>query len=162
MRQSIFIITQIICIGIALQSCALNEEKVAMEIVQALQNDHSHVNCSYKDGVVTLIGLAKSNQERLSAEKCVRKVRYVKAVRNNIAIGEPKNSIGVKADEFLRTYICEKLSTEGCNNVEVAVRNGEVTLSGHLKKDELMKVMRITNETKPKRILTNLSLRHNR
>ncbi|GEM_PF-2153119 len=162
MKQSFFNIAPILLISMILQSCNLNEEKIIQEVNRVLKSEHSTVDCSYKDGIVTLVGFVESKQDRLKAEKCVRQIRFVKCVKNNIAIGEPVLALNSNPDEFLRSYICDKLTTEGCDDVEVEVQNGEVTLTGHLKQNELVKVMRIANETKPKRVLTNLYLKHNK
>jgi len=161
MKKMLFIMSCIIITGMGMQSCKPNEAKVQSEVEKVLRTDYSSVSTSYKDGVATLSGTVKTQQEKTAAENAARSVKNVKSVVNNIIVqqtAQSSQSVTVNSDDDIRTSINNRLKNEGFESVTAVVSNGEVTLSGNLKRDNLSKVMQIANEAKPKRVINNLNL----
>lgn len=161
MKKFLFIFACVIITGMGFQSCKPNEQKVQSEIEKVLRTSYSNVSTNYRDGVATLTGTVATQQERTAAENAARSVKDVKSVVNNITVqqvAQPTQTVTVSDDQTIRTTINNRLSQEGYTNLTVSVNNGEVTLTGNLKRDDLSKVMQIANESKPKRVINNLNL----
>lgn len=163
MRKMLFMIACIMVAGVAMQSCRKSDEILKKDVDRVIQGRYnSTIVTSVKDRVVTLAGTVESLQERTSVENDVKTVKDVKAVVNNITVVE-KEVISqepvINPDDTLKSTIELKLQTEGFKDVKVEVSNGEVTLSGDLKRSDLTKVMQIVNESKPVKVTNNLKLK---
>jgi len=162
MKKMLFIMSCVIITGLSMQSCKPNDAKVQSEVEKVLRTEYSTVSTSYKEGVATLRGTVMTQQEKTAAENAAKSVKNVKSVVNNIVVqqtAQPTQTVNVNNDETIRTSINNRLSNEGFKNVSISVNNGEVTLTGDLKRDDLSKVMQIANESKPRRVINNLSLK---
>jgi osmotically-inducible protein OsmY len=58
---------------------------------------------------------------------------------------------------MLEGTINEGLKKKSITGVTVAVKDGEVTLSGTVDKTKVAEVMMVANETKPKKVINNLN-----
>ncbi len=58
---------------------------------------------------------------------------------------------------MLEGTINEGLKKKGITGVNVAVANGEVTLSGTVDKAKVAEVMMVANESKPSKVINNLN-----
>ncbi|MCC8174016.1 MAG: BON domain-containing protein [Odoribacter sp.] len=148
MKKTVFFILSII-IAAVLSSCGPNDQKLQTEVRDALSVNYPQINSSVKDRVVTLTGTVESPQTKTGAEQAVKAVKHVKSVNNNIEVKAPAAPIRVNNDDVIRTHIVTKLVEDGYDDVKVKVRDGEVTLTGNLKRSELEKVMKIANDAKP-------------
>lgn len=159
----LFIITCILISGIAMQSCKQNDENLKKDVDKAIQGRYnSTISTSVKDGVVTLTGTVESQQEKTSVESEVKAVKHVKTVVNNISVRESNITSQqpvINPDNTIKSSIESRLATEGFKDVKVDVSNGEVILSGNLKRSDLTKVMQIANESNPKKVTNNLNLK---
>lgn len=159
----LFIITCILISGIAMQSCKQSDENLKKDVDKAIQGRYnSTISTSVKDGVVTLTGTVESQQEKTSVESEVKAVKHVKTVVNNISVRESNITSQqpvINPDNTIKSSIESRLATEGFKDVKVDVSNGEVILSGNLKRSDLTKVMQIANESNPKKVTNNLNLK---
>jgi len=160
MKKTIFIITCVLLSGFVLQSCKQNDQKLNNEVEKVLKERYPAISSSTKDGVVTLEGTVDSQPEKSSAETLARSVKDVKNVVNNIQVRELEPATPmVNSDTTLKTDITSKLEAGGYKDVKVDVNNGEVVLSGSLKRSDLTKVMQIANESNPRKVTNNLNLK---
>jgi len=163
MKKMLFIITCILISGIAMQSCKQSDENLKKDVDKAIQGRYnSTISTSVKDGVVTLTGTVESQQEKTSVESEVKAVKHVKTVVNNISVRESNITSQqpvINPDNTIKSSIESRLATEGFKDVKVDVSNGEVILSGNLKRSDLTKVMQIANESNPKKVTNNLNLK---
>jgi osmotically-inducible protein OsmY len=163
MKKMLFIITCILISGIAMQSCKQSDENLKKDVDKAIQGRYnSTISTSVKDGVVTLIGTVESQQEKTSVESEVKAVKHVKTVVNNISVRESNITSQqpvINPDNTIKSSIESRLATEGFKDVKVDVSNGEIILSGNLKRSDLTKVMQIANESNPKKVTNNLNLK---
>ena len=162
MRKIFFIITCILISGVTMQSCKQSDENLKKDVDKAIQGRYnSTVSTSVKDGVVTLTGTVESQQEKTAVEDDVKAVKHVKTVVNNITVHESNISSQapiVNPDNTIKSSVESRLKTEGFKDVKVEVNNGEVVLSGNLKRSDLTKVMQIANESNPRKVTNNLNL----
>jgi len=160
MKKTILIITCILLSGLAFQSCKQSDQKLNSEVEKVLKDRYQSISSSTKDGVVTLMGTVDSQQEKASAETSVRSVKNVKNVVNNIQVRMQEPAApAVNPDTTIKTDITTKLETGGYKDVKVEVTNGEVILSGDLKRSDLTKVMQIANESNPRKVTNNIKLK---
>lgn len=163
MKKMFFIITCVLISGMAMQSCKQSDENLKKEVDKAIQGRYnSTVSTSVKDQVVTLIGTVESQQEKTSVENDVKAVKHVKSVVNNISVRESNITSQqpvINQDSTIKSSIESRMKTEGFNDVKVDVSNGEVILSGTLKRSDLTKVMQIANESNPRKVTNNINLK---
>jgi hyperosmotically inducible protein len=95
-----------------------------------------NVKVTVENGIATLTGSVDLFEYKADAEKHVRHVKGVTAVRNMIEVGGPTVS-----DQELQTKLLEKLSYDRVgygntfNAISLSVQNGVVTLAGHARTD---------------------------
>lgn len=153
MKTKILICTLALFAGISFYSCKPNDEKLQKEVTNALSVQPT-VSSSVKDGVVTLTGIVESEEAKTAAEASVKSVKDIKSVVNNIEVKKPEPVIN--PDDVLNSSITSALTSAGFKDVVVSVKDGEVTLTGTVKKADLKKVMQIANEAKPKKVTNQL------
>lgn len=157
MKKIVLMITCVLLTSVAFQACKPNDQKLNTEVENALKERHPSVSSSTMEGVVTLTGMVESQQEKMAAGESARAVKNVKDVVNNIQVREPVPAAPVvNPDTTIRTDIMSKLEAGGYKGVKVEVNNGEVTLSGDVKRSDLTKVMQIANESNPKKVTNNI------
>lgn len=163
MKKILFILTCVLISGLSLQSCSKSDTDVKKDVDKVLneQFSSSTISSVVKDGVVTLTGTAESDVDKMSITSAVRGVKGVKDVMNNINVREKVLTppATVYDDTSIKSSIDTKLSEQGVKNVKVEVKDGEVMLSGDLKRADLTKVMQIANESNPKKVTNNLNLK---
>jgi len=160
MKKSILFIACVLFTGLAFQSCKQSDQQLNNDVEKVLKEKYPTLSASTKDHVVTLMGTVDSEQEKAGAETSVRSVKNVKNVMNNIMVRQQEPAAPMVApDGTLKTDIMAKLEAGGYKDVKVDVNNGEVTLSGDLKRSDLTKVMQIANESNPKKVTNNLKLK---
>ncbi|NDV59784.1 BON domain-containing protein [Bacteroides sp. 519] len=155
MKKVIFIMLSVFFAGITLQSCSDNDTKIKQEVEKALKAQYSNVSVAIKDKVVTLTGVLENQAERTLAENVVKAIPGIKSVVNNITVQEPTPTVKVDVDANIRTAIENLYKTSNYTDVKVAVANGEVVLSGNVKRADLQKVMQIANEAEGVKKVTN-------
>lgn len=155
MKKVIFIMLSVFFAGITLQSCSDNDTKIKQEVEKALKAQYSNVSVAIKDKVVTLTGVLENQTERTLAENVVKAIPGIKSVVNNITVQEPTPTVKVDVDANIRTAIENLYKTSNYTDVKVTVANGEVVLSGNVKRADLQKVMQIANEAEGVKKVTN-------
>lgn len=124
-----------------------------------IKGTYSDINASVKDGVVTLTGTLNSDAERNAVENTVRSIKNVKSVVNNITVKQPMPEVKVDTDATILSRITSQLNMDPYRDVKVQVINGEVILTGSLKRADLQKVMQIANEANAKKVTNNINLK---
>jgi osmotically-inducible protein OsmY len=88
MKKTLFVIVCLFISGITLQSCTSKDEKINKEVSEILARENTSMNASVHDGVVTLTGTAKTEEEKYGIEGEVNAIVNVKSVVNNVVIEE--------------------------------------------------------------------------
>ncbi|MFR0677823.1 BON domain-containing protein [Dysgonomonas sp.] len=163
MKKILFIITCILISGMAMQSCKQSDGNLKKEVDKEIaERYNSTISTSVKDGVVTLTGTVESEQEKTSIQSDVEAVGHVKTVVNNISVNDsniiPEEPV-INSGDTIKSTIESKLETEGFKDVKVDIHNGDVVLSGDLKRSDLTKVMQIVNESSSGKVTNNLKLK---
>lgn len=156
MKKQFLVYALIAILGFGAYSCQ-NDSKIQKELATALSIVQSDLTVEFKDGVATLNGTVEDPDVKTSAENVAKVVKGVKSVVNNIQVKEPV--VVINPDETLQSTITAALALGGFKDVQVAIKEGEVTLSGDIKRNDLQKVMQIANEAKPKKVINQLNIK---
>ncbi len=140
-------------------SCKPDDAKLQKAVDAALIESNTGITSEVKDGVATLKGVVASEEAKAKAEEVVKAVKDIKSVTNNVQVVLPPPPVVVNPDETLTSTINSALTAAGFSGVTVAVSNGEVTLTGDVKKADLPKVMQIANESKPAKVINQLKVK---
>lgn len=159
MKKGILYALCVVLVGLGFQSCKQNDQKLQTDVENMIKGTYSDINASVKDGVVTLTGTLNSDAERNAVENTVRSIKNVKSVVNNITVKQPMPEVKVDTDATILSRITSQLNMDPYRDVKVQVINGEVILTGSLKRADLQKVMQIANEANAKKVTNNINLK---
>ncbi|UKJ07140.1 BON domain-containing protein [Solitalea lacus] len=139
-------------------SCGPKDSEISTEVDKQIASYGPGVSATVEKGVVTISGELGDEASRSAIEASVKSVKGVKSVVNNTSVKIVAPPVEINPDAVLRTTIEEALKQKGISGVTLAIMNGEVTLTGEVKKDDLMKVMQAANEAKPKKVINQLKI----
>jgi osmotically-inducible protein OsmY len=105
-------------------------DSVIRELDWDSEVDDSAIGVAAKDGVVTLTGFIDSYAGKLAAERVVKRIRGVRAVANDIIV-RLKVDI-TDTDIAAASALALKVRPGIPSNVQAAVHDGHVTLTGHV------------------------------
>ena len=153
-----------VMLAFAMPSCKPTVKDVDLvnkiESAKAGMSNMSNVNATVSEGVVTLSGTVPDAQTKSAAENNVKAIEGVKSVVNNIEVvapPPPPAPVEINADDIITKGIND--AVKNFNKVKAEVKEGVITLSGEIKRDELPKLMQMMNELKPKNIVNNLTIK---
>jgi osmotically-inducible protein OsmY len=115
-------------------SASRNDAAITTNVTQKLESKTKYegVKSSVEDGIVTLTGTVPLYQDKLDATKDLRKVKDVQGVRNLVEVAGEN-----KTDAQLASQLGHKIAVDrvgypdnAFNYVQVAVKDGVVTLTG--------------------------------
>ena len=110
------------------------------------------------DGVATLAGEVKDDAAKTEAETSAKDIKGVQSVVNNLTvIPPPPPPVTVNPDSALIQGVTD--ATKDFPTVKAAVDNGEITLTGSIKRSDLTKLMRTLNTLKPSKINNQLTIK---
>lgn len=136
-----------------------NDSKIQSDFKDKAKDNPQLVNISANsnDGVLTLTGQCPDENCRSSAEQAAREVKGVKSVVNNISVTPASAPVVVADDATLKNSVDDVLKKY--KGVSADVQNGEITLRGSIKRDDLQKLMMDLNALKPKKVTNQLTVK---
>lgn len=143
-------------------SCKPNDAKILEEAQTKVSAVDPSVTVEVKDAVVTLSGQVADDATRMNVENAAKEVKGVKSVTNNVVATPPPPApepVVINDDAAISTTISTGLEAKGIKGVTVTVVNGEVTLTGNAKKDDLQTIMQVANESRPAKVNNQLTLK---
>jgi len=114
------------------------------------------VTVAVKDAVATLTGEVADITVKTKAETSA-KVEGIKSVDNKLTLKPMPTPEPPSPDKMIEGSVNEALKKKGIAGVTVAVKDGEVTLSGTVDKAKVAEIMMTANEAKPKKVINNLN-----
>lgn len=158
MKKLIIYALALMASGFSLQSCRVSDKDLQEDVQNEIRKRTNQVTVTVRNGVATLEGTVNTDAERFTLDSIARSVRNIKSVVNDTKVKQSAPIIKVDSDAEIRATINDKLKEAGINTVLVEVNNGNVTLSGHLKRAYLQKVIQIANEANVKQVTNNIDL----
>jgi osmotically-inducible protein OsmY len=152
-------------------ACGPKSADISADVQSKVSAAAPGANASVKDGVVTLSGQVESEAAKSLAEQTARGIKGVKKVVNNITVKpaavaaapdkapEPAPPPLFEADDAkLKDAVTANMEKYKVSGVNVAVQNGEVKLTGDIKRDKLLDAMKAANEAKPKKVINEMNI----
>ncbi|AFD08067.1 BON domain-containing protein [Solitalea canadensis] len=144
-----------------LTSCGPKDSEISSEVNKTITAYGPNVSATVEKGVVTLIGEVNDESSKTALEASVKGIKGVKSVVNNTTVKPapaPEPTVTINPDDVLKTTIENSFTQKGITGVSFAIADGVVTLTGKVKKDDLMKVMQAVNEAKPRKVVNQLTI----
>jgi len=119
------------------------------------------VTVSVKEAVATLSGEVESEAQITQAEQAAKNVEGIKSVVNTLTVKPapvPDPVITFSPDDSLRTAVETNFKKYNVSGVTASVQNGEITLTGDVKRAQLQDVIKAANEAKPKKVNNKLNI----
>ncbi len=143
-------------------SCKPKDSDVQAKITEkfATVPELAGATASVTDGVATLTGEVKDDAAKGEAETTAKDVKGVKSVVNNCTVTPPVVAPvvpTVSPDAALTQGVTD--ATKDFPGVTAAVNNGEITLTGNIKRADLQRLMQSLNSLKPKKINNQLTIK---
>lgn len=158
-RKSILSAILLLGIGVFLYACKPSDAKLQKEVNDKLATAAPGVIAEVKGGVATLSGEVMDDAAKTTAEDAAKSVKGVKSVVNNVMLTPPPPPpVSINPDDILKSSVDSSLNAAGISGVTATIANGEVTLTGTIKRSDLRKVMQAANEAKPKKVNNQLTL----
>jgi osmotically-inducible protein OsmY len=160
MKTKLFLCGILLCAGLAFNSCKPSDAELQKAVTTTLSALPSSITSAVNKGEVTLTGVVESEEAKADAEKLVGAVKGIQSVVNNIEVQIPQPEPVINPDDVLRSAISTAVSAAGdaFKQVVVNVQNGEVNLTGSIKKADLTKLLQIVNEASPKKVNNALTI----
>jgi hyperosmotically inducible protein len=150
-----------ISLAFSLVACGPKDADIQKEIaakISALPG----VEVTVKDGVATISGICKDDAFKQNAESIIKGIKGVKSVVNNCEIAVPEPEVAaapvvINTDAVLNTSVSEVVKTY--SGVSATVKDGVVTLTGNIKRDQLPNLIKSVQELKPKKVENKLTIK---
>jgi osmotically-inducible protein OsmY len=111
------------------------------------------IGVAVAEGSVTLTGKVETQDAFAAAEIAAKAVEGVKGITNKIEVVPP---VVINPDETLTQTVNAAIAAFA--GIKAEVKDGVVTLSGNIKKDDLAKVMQAVQELKPKKVENKMNV----
>lgn len=158
MKKQIWHLLFVFGFTLVFAACKPSDEKIAEAVKAKVSAISSTISSSVKDGVVTLSGEVADEAAKAAVISALQGEKGVKDIVNNLTVPAPPPPpvIVINPDDVLSRGIDSTFNAKGITGVTTKVSNGEVTLTGTVKKSDLQKVMQAANEMKPKKVVNQL------
>ncbi|WP_341834208.1 BON domain-containing protein [Chitinophaga pollutisoli] len=160
-KRNSWLIACLLGLGVFLYACKPSDAKLQKEVNDKLATTTPGVIAEVKGGVATLSGEVMDDATKSAAETTAKEVKGIKSVVNNVMTTPPPPPpppVVVSPDDMLKTSVDSALNAHSISGVTATIANGEVTLTGTIKKADLKKVMQAAAEAKPKKINNKLTI----
>lgn len=141
-------------------ACAPKDADIEKEVNEKLNTPS--VQVTVHDGVATIVGTCDDDAFKKNIERSVKAVKGVKSVINNCQIPvaneepaaaavviNPDNDLDKSVGKVVKAY----------DGVSATVVGGVVTLSGEIKRSQLVPLMQSVQELKPKKVDNKLTIK---
>jgi osmotically-inducible protein OsmY len=121
--------------------------------------DCAGATATVTDGVATLTGEVKDDMCKSTAETTAKNVKGVKSVVNNLTVTPPPAPPvpTVNPDDAISQGVID--ATKDFPTVKATVNNGEITLTGTIKRSNLTTLMQSLNNLHPTKINNQLTIK---
>lgn len=153
----------LIAASISLVSCGPKDADVqtAIEAKIKATPEMTGAMVVVKDGVATITGEVKDDACKAMCEKEIAAIKGVKSVVNNATVAPPPPppapAVSVTADDPLAKSVADAVKDHP--TVKAEVKDGVITLTGDIKKDDLKKLMPLLQSLKPKKVDNKLTVK---
>jgi osmotically-inducible protein OsmY len=144
--------------SLLLFSCKPSDSAIAESVKSKVSAVTQGLAVDVKDGVVTLSGEVADDATKAAVESALQGIKGVKSIVNNITVPPPPPPVQINPDDVRRNAIDAAFAAKGIKGITATVSNGEVTLTGDVKKADLARVMQVANEAKPRKVTNQMKI----
>lgn len=146
----------IMAVSLALFSCSPKDADIQKAIAEkmATSPEMSGMTTTVLNGVVTISGQCKDEACKASCETAIKGLKGVKSIVNNCTIPA---AVVINPDETL--IVAVQTALKNYAGVTSNVSQGVVTLTGEIKKDNLMPLMQSIQALNPKKVENKLTIK---
>ena len=140
-------------------SCKPKDSEVQKNITEkyAGSQELSGISATVTEGVATLSGEVQNPAAQTQAETLAKEVKGVKSVVNNVTVAPPPAPVEINSDSTLTHSVTD--ATKDFPTVTATVNNGEITLTGSIKRSDLPTLMQSLNSLQAKKINNQLTIK---
>lgn len=140
-------------------ACKPSDAAIAESVKSKVSAVASGLSVDVKEGVVTLSGEVKDDATKAAVEGALAGIKGVKSVVNSLTLPPPPPPpVVINPDDILKKAIDSTFAAKGISGITAAISNGEVTLTGDVKKADLQKVMQAAMESKPRKVNNQMKI----
>jgi hyperosmotically inducible periplasmic protein len=148
-----------LAVTIFFTACKPSDSAIAEAVKTKISSVTQGLTVDVKEGVVTLTGQVADDATKAAVGSALQGIKGVKSVVNNTTVPPPPPPpVQINPDDVLRSTIQSAFDAKGIKGITATVSNGEVTLTGDVKKADLQKVMQVANESKPKKVNNQMKI----
>jgi osmotically-inducible protein OsmY len=146
-------------VSLLFTACKPSDSSIAESVKSKISSVAQGLTVDVKDGVVTLGGQVADDATKSAVAAALTGLKGVKSVVNNITLPPPPPPpVVINPDDTLRKVVDSVFSAKSIKGITATVADGVVTLTGDVKKADLVKVMQVANEAKPKKVVNQLKI----
>jgi len=142
-----------------------NKDKAISEAIEAKKKEMKELaglTTTVDKGTVTISGECPDSSGRSMCEQAIAAIPGVKQVVNNMTVAPPPAApapapVTISADDELTKSVADIV--KDYPDVRAAVKDGEVTLTGEIKRSSLTRLMQALHTMKPKKINNQLTIK---
>lgn len=148
-------------------SCRPSDSQLTKAVTTAASAVTPNVFVKVQNGRVTLSGIVSNEEVKHTLDSTVRELKGVVSVVDKTSFGEPPPPPPPSATPYPMNYpdtlaaksIDTAFKYNHISGVNISVINGIITLTGNTTKKDLKTVLRIANESNPKKIINKLTVK---
>ncbi len=149
-------------IAFVLFACGPKDEKIAEMAKASISAIAPNVGVAVKDGKLSLTGEVESNEIKAKIEEAAKGIKGVKGLANELTVkpkGPTPQELAAMADSALGTSISSALTALNIPGLAASVKDSVITLTGTVKRAQLMSVMKAANDLGPKKVENQLTIK---
>ena len=140
-------------------ACKPSDTAIAEAVKTKISSVTQGLVVDVKEGVVTLTGQVADDATKAAVESALQGIKGLKSVVNNTTVPPPHPPpVQINPDDVLRSTIQSAFDAKGIKGITATVSNGELNLTGDVKKADLANVMQVANESKPKKVNNQMKI----
>ncbi|MEO5908500.1 MAG: BON domain-containing protein [Ginsengibacter sp.] len=161
MKISKILLAVFITSAVSFIGCKPKDSTVQKNITEkfAATPECAGATATVNDGVATLTGEVKDDMSKSTAETTAKNVKGVKSVVNNLTVTPPPAPAAATASPENAMSQGVTDATKDFPTVTSTVNNGEITLTGSIKRSDLTKLMQSLNSLHPSKINNQLTIK---
>lgn len=156
--RSLALFALLIFVGAA---CGPKDEKIAEVAKAAISAIAPNIGVEVKEGKLSLSGEVESDEIKAKIEEAVKAIKGVKELASNLTVkpkGPTPAELAAMADTALGTSISQMLGKMNIPGLAASVKDSVITLTGSVKRSQLMEVMKAANDLGPKKVDNQLTI----
>ena len=147
--------------ALVLFACGPKDEQIAELAKTSINTIAPNIGVDVKDGKLTLTGEVESEELKAKIEETAKAIKGVKELASSLTVkpkGPTPQELAAMADSALGTSISQALTVLNIPGLAASVKDSVITLTGNVKRSQLMLVMKAASDLGPKKVENQLTI----